>query len=214
MAAFCGPQAEPDWVFVPSSAEGKWGVVGGTDELIRTGFWTRNRDFTFWRTFRSKSFADTPQAKGSMSVVTDKRGNFRQGYFVLVLKHTTPATQIPNGKSQLAVVDAGHHFISPWYMHMDLPCRVSGQRPKIDFDRKWISEINQPDTDQQQLYTNLWLNRTLYTPKHHRIPPPYICQKIVGARGLKHLVPGVFPAQLDWRCAGLDIAGSGYLYEV
>ena len=50
----------------------------------------------------------------------------------------------------------------------DLPCHISGQRPKIDFDRKWISEINQPDTDQQQLYTNLWLNRTLYTPKHHR----------------------------------------------
>jgi hypothetical protein len=51
---------------------------------------------------------------------------------------------------------------------MDLPCRVAGQRPKIDFDRKWISETNQPDTDQQQLYTNLWLNLTLYTPKHHR----------------------------------------------
>ena len=83
-------------------------------------------------------------------------------------QYTTPATQIPNGKSQLAVVDAGYHFISPWYMHMDLPCRVAGQRPKINFDRKWISETNQPDTDQQQLYTNLWLNRTLYTPKHHR----------------------------------------------
>jgi hypothetical protein len=26
--AFAG-QAEPDWFFVPSSAEGKWGVVGG-----------------------------------------------------------------------------------------------------------------------------------------------------------------------------------------
>ena len=50
----------------------------------------------------------------------------------------------------------------------DLPCHISGQRPKIDFDRKWISEINLTDTDQQQLYTNLWLNRTLYTPKHHR----------------------------------------------
>jgi hypothetical protein len=49
-----------------------------------------------------------------------------------------------------------------------VPCRVAGQRPKIDFERKWISEINQSDTDQQQLYTNLWLNRTLYTPKHHR----------------------------------------------
>jgi hypothetical protein len=51
---------------------------------------------------------------------------------------------------------------------MHLPCHISGQRPKFDFDGKWITEINQPDIDQQQLYTNLWLNRTLYTPKHHR----------------------------------------------
>jgi hypothetical protein len=81
-------------------------------------------------------------AQGSMSVVTDKRGHFRQGQFVFVPKYTA-ATQIPNGKSQLAVVDAGHHFISrPWYMHVDLPCRVASQRPKIDFDRKLISEIN------------------------------------------------------------------------
>ena len=57
-------------------------------------------------------------AQGSMSVVTDKRGHFRQGLFVLVPKYTTPATQIPNGKSQLAVVDAGHHLISPWYVYM------------------------------------------------------------------------------------------------
>jgi hypothetical protein len=28
---------------------------------------------------------------------------------------------------------------------------IADQRPKINFDRKWISEINQPDTDQQRL---------------------------------------------------------------
>jgi hypothetical protein len=38
--------------------------------------------------------------------------------------------------------------------------------PSLPCSRKWISEINQPDTDKQQLYTNLWLNRTLYTPKN------------------------------------------------
>jgi hypothetical protein len=67
----------------------------------------------------------------------------------------------------------------------DLPCHVAGQRPKIDFDRKWISEINQPDTDQQQLHTNLWLNRTLYTPKHHRTTTVYLPKKVVVGRGLK-----------------------------
>jgi hypothetical protein len=31
-------------------------------------------------------------AQGSMSVVTDKRGHFRQGLFVLVPKYATPAS--------------------------------------------------------------------------------------------------------------------------
>jgi hypothetical protein len=46
-------------------------------------------------------------AQGSRSAELDKRGHARQGYFVLVPKYTTPVTQIPNGKSQLAVADAG-----------------------------------------------------------------------------------------------------------
>jgi hypothetical protein len=55
-------------------------------------------------------------AKGSRSVVTDKRGHFRHWQFVLVPKHTPSATWIPNGKSQLAAVDQGHHSR---YVHMN-----------------------------------------------------------------------------------------------
>jgi hypothetical protein len=116
-------------------------------------------------------------AQGIISIVTDKRGHFRQGNLFLFqsTQHQLPRYRTASPNSQW-LMQGTTSYISPWYLVCiyDLPCHVAGQRPKIDFDRKWTSEINQPDTHQQQLYTNFWLNRTLYTPKHHRTTTIYL----------------------------------------
>jgi hypothetical protein len=52
-------------------------------------------------------------AQGIDPLITDKRGHFRQGYFFSSKVHNNSYPDTERQVPQLAVVDAGHYFISP-----------------------------------------------------------------------------------------------------